>query len=33
MRFEADSEAALARIQAEFKLAILAAKADAKLPF
>jgi phosphomannomutase/phosphoglucomutase len=33
MRFEADSEAALARIQAEFKLAILAAKPDAKLPF
>ena len=33
MRFEADSEAAIQRIQAEFKLALLAAKPDAKLPF
>jgi phosphomannomutase/phosphoglucomutase len=33
MRFEADSDAAIARIQAEFKLALLAAKPDAKLPF
>jgi phosphomannomutase/phosphoglucomutase len=33
MRFEADSDVAIARIQAEFKLALLAAKPDAKLPF
>jgi phosphomannomutase/phosphoglucomutase len=33
MRFEAESEAALARIQAEFKRVILAAKPDAILPF
>jgi phosphomannomutase/phosphoglucomutase len=33
MRFEADSDTAIARIQAEFKLALLAAKPDAKLPF
>ena len=31
--FEADSEAAIARIQMEFKAALLAAKPDAKLPF
>ncbi|MBY4898133.1 phosphomannomutase/phosphoglucomutase [Cupriavidus sp. AU9028] len=33
MRFEADNDAALARIQAEFKRVILAEKPDAKLPF
>jgi phosphomannomutase/phosphoglucomutase len=33
MRFEADSDAAIKRIQAEFKTALLAAKPDAKLPF
>jgi len=33
MRFEADSEEAIQRIQAEFKLALLAAKPDAVLPF
>jgi phosphomannomutase/phosphoglucomutase len=33
MRFEAESEAALARIQAEFKRVILAAKPAADLPF
>ena len=33
MRFEAESPAALARIQAEFKRVIVAAKPDAKLPF
>lgn len=33
MRFEAVSEQALARIQAEFKQVLLAAKPDAKLPF
>ena len=33
MRFEADSETAIQRIQAEFKVALLAAKPDAKLPF
>ncbi|WP_211460695.1 phosphomannomutase/phosphoglucomutase [Collimonas silvisoli] len=33
MRFEAESEQALARIQAEFKRVILAAKPDAALPF
>jgi len=33
MRFEADSDEAIARIQGEFKTALLAAKPDAKLPF
>ena len=33
MRFEADSNEAIARIQAEFKTALLAAKPDAKLSF
>ncbi len=33
MRFEADDDAALARIQAEFKRVILAEKPDAQLPF
>jgi phosphomannomutase/phosphoglucomutase len=33
MRFEADSEEAIARIQAEFKAVLLAAKPGAKLPF
>lgn len=33
MRFEADNEAALARIQADFKRVLTAAKPDAKLPF
>jgi len=33
MRFEAESEQALARIQSEFKRVILAAKPDAVLPF
>ncbi|KAF3997454.1 phosphomannomutase/phosphoglucomutase [Glaciimonas immobilis] len=33
MRFEAESEEALARIQSEFKRVILAVKPDAKLPF
>jgi len=33
MRFEAESEAALLRIQAEFKRVILAVKPDAGLPF
>jgi phosphomannomutase/phosphoglucomutase len=33
MRFEGESEQALQRIQQEFKLAILAAKRDAALPF
>jgi phosphomannomutase/phosphoglucomutase len=33
MRFEADTEVAIARIQADFKKAVLAAKPDAKLPF
>jgi phosphomannomutase/phosphoglucomutase len=33
MRFEAESEAALARIQAEFRRVILIAKPDASLPF
>ncbi len=33
MRFEADNDAALSRIQADFKRVILAAKPDAKLPF
>jgi phosphomannomutase/phosphoglucomutase len=33
LRFEADSEAALRRIQGDFRRAILAVKADAALPF
>ncbi|MBV8260282.1 MAG: phosphomannomutase/phosphoglucomutase, partial [Paraburkholderia sp.] len=33
MRFEADNDAALARIQADFKRVILAEKPDARLPF
>jgi phosphomannomutase/phosphoglucomutase len=33
MRFEADSEAALKRIQEDFRRVIVAAKPDAKLPF
>lgn len=33
MRFEADSEEALKRIQEDFRRVILAEKADAKLPF
>jgi phosphomannomutase/phosphoglucomutase len=33
MRFEADSDEAIARIQGEFKLALMTAKPDAKLPF
>jgi phosphomannomutase/phosphoglucomutase len=33
MRFEADSEEAIARVQAEFKAVLLAAKPSAKLPF
>ena len=33
MRFEAETDAALARIQAEFKRVILAAKPDATLPY
>lgn len=33
LRFEAQTEAALARIQQDFKRVILAAKADAQLPF
>jgi phosphomannomutase/phosphoglucomutase len=33
MRFEAETPAALAHIQSEFKRVILAAKPDAKLPF
>ena len=33
MRFEGESMEALARIQAEFKREILAAKPDAELPF
>jgi phosphomannomutase/phosphoglucomutase len=33
MRFEGESQAALERIQAEFKRVILAAKSDAALPF
>ncbi len=33
LRFEADDEAALARIQADFRRVLLAIKADAKLPF
>jgi phosphomannomutase/phosphoglucomutase len=33
LRFEADSEKAIQRIQQEFKVALLAVKPDAKLPF
>ncbi|HEV2610256.1 MAG TPA: phosphomannomutase/phosphoglucomutase, partial [Noviherbaspirillum sp.] len=33
MRFEAESQHALQRIQQDFKSAILAAKPDAQLPF
>ena len=33
MRFEAETPEALARIQAEFKRVIVAAKPDAALPF
>ena len=33
MRFEADTQAAIERIQAEFKKVFLAAKPDAKMPF
>jgi phosphomannomutase/phosphoglucomutase len=33
MRFEADNDAALARIQEDFRRVILAGKPDAKLPF
>jgi phosphomannomutase/phosphoglucomutase len=33
LRFEADDEAALARIQADFRRVLLAIKEDAKLPF
>ncbi|WP_429576563.1 hypothetical protein [Paraburkholderia sp. UCT70] len=33
MRFEADNDAALKRIQDDFRRVILAEKADAKLPF
>lgn len=33
MRFEADTQQAIARIQADFKAALLAAKPDANLPF
>ncbi len=33
LRFEADNDAALRRIQADFRRVILAAKADAKLPY
>ena len=33
LRFEADNEAAIARIQSEFKTALLAAKPGAELPF
>ena len=33
MRFEANNKEAIKRIQAEFKMALLAAKPDAKLPF
>jgi phosphomannomutase/phosphoglucomutase len=33
LRFEADSDAALARIQAEFKKVLLGAKPDARVPF
>jgi phosphomannomutase/phosphoglucomutase len=33
LRFEADSDAALARIQGDFRRVLLAAKPDARLPF
>jgi phosphomannomutase/phosphoglucomutase len=33
LRFEADTQAAVARIQAQFRAVLLAAKPDAKLPF
>ena len=33
MRFEADNEEAIKRIQAEFRTALLNAKPDANLPF
>jgi phosphomannomutase/phosphoglucomutase len=33
LRFEADSEQALKRIQEDFRRVLLAAKPDAKLPF
>jgi phosphomannomutase/phosphoglucomutase len=33
LRFEADNDAALARIQADFRRALLAVKPDAALPF
>jgi len=33
LRFEADSDAALARIQREFKKVLLGAKPDARVPF
>jgi phosphomannomutase/phosphoglucomutase len=33
LRFEADSEPALKRIQADFRKALLAVKPDAQLPF
>jgi phosphomannomutase/phosphoglucomutase len=33
LRFEADNDAALARIQADFRQAILRVKPDAQLPF
>jgi len=33
LRFEADDAAALARIQADFRRALLAVKPDARLPF
>jgi phosphomannomutase/phosphoglucomutase len=33
MRFEADNDAALKRIQEDFRRVILAEKADAELPF
>jgi phosphomannomutase/phosphoglucomutase len=33
LRFEADTQAALARIQAQFRDVLLAGKPDAKLPY
>jgi phosphomannomutase/phosphoglucomutase len=33
LRFEADSDAALKRIQSDFRRALLAVKPDARLPF
>jgi phosphomannomutase/phosphoglucomutase len=33
LRFEADNDAALARIQREFKKVLLSAKPDARVPF